>query len=151
MLLVSWCNSCAQLSEAWLVFHVGITTAKMHHPSPHCADIHKCSSSNYRRQWVHFVPHGGIQLHSFASHALSCQMPFCQTAPLLPSVSWQQNRTLGEGSTSTAMPPTSISDVVGQHNKIWDITFGAALVTLKYWQPVPWSLPFWYHCQRNHF
>jgi len=33
-----------------------------------------------------------------------------------------------EGLTSTALPPTSTSDVVGQHNKIGGITFGAALV-----------------------
>jgi len=34
-----------------------------------------------------------------------------------------------KGSTSTAIPPTSISDVVGQNNKIGGITFRAAFVT----------------------
>jgi len=33
-----------------------------------------------------------------------------------------------EGSTSAAILPTSASDVMGQHNKIGGITFGAALV-----------------------
>uniref|UniRef100_A0A803YEL1 Receptor-type tyrosine-protein phosphatase C n=1 Tax=Meleagris gallopavo TaxID=9103 RepID=A0A803YEL1_MELGA len=50
---------------------------------------------------------------------VSCQMPFCQTAPLLlPS----------EGPNSTAIPPSSTSDIVGQHCEIRGITFGAALV-----------------------
>ena len=64
--------------------------------------------------------------HTFTSHALPCQMPFGQTAPLLPSVTQQQNITeyWWEGSASTAIPPTS----VGQHNKIWSITFRVALL-----------------------
>jgi len=33
-----------------------------------------------------------------------------------------------EGSTSTFIPPTSTFDVVGQHNKIGGIIFGAALL-----------------------
>jgi len=33
-----------------------------------------------------------------------------------------------EGPASTAIPPTSASDVVGQHNKIGGIIYGAALV-----------------------
>jgi len=33
-----------------------------------------------------------------------------------------------EASTSTALPPTSAFDNVGQHNKIGGITFRAALV-----------------------
>jgi len=32
-----------------------------------------------------------------------------------------------EGSTSAAVPPTSISDVMGEHNKIGGITFKPAL------------------------
>ncbi len=35
--------------------------------------------------WVH----GGIQFHTFASYALLCQTPLCQTASLLPSVTQQ--------------------------------------------------------------
>jgi len=67
---------------------------------------------------VHF-PRGGTRFHSFASYALPCQTPFSQTAPLLPSVTWQQHVTgyWWEGSTSTAIPPTSTSDVMSQHHK----------------------------------
>ena len=58
-----------------------------------------------------------------------CPIPFCQTAPLLPSVTQQQNimTCWWEGSTSIAIPPISISDIVGQHNKIRSVTLGAAL------------------------
>jgi len=44
----------------------------------------------------------------------SCQTPFCQIAPLLPSVAWQQNvgEYWWEGSTSTAKPPTSATDMM---------------------------------------
>ena len=51
-------------------------------------------------------------------------MAFCQSAHLLPSLTQQQN-IMGywwEGSTSTAIPPTSASDTVSQHNKIEAIT-----------------------------
>ena len=77
-----------------------------------------------------FFPHGGIQLHTFVSYARPCQMPFCQTAPLLSSVARQQSLTeyWQEGSTSTDVSTTSASDIVGQHNKIGVINFGENLV-----------------------
>ena len=55
--------------------------------------------------------------------------PFGQIAPLLPSATWQQNVTeyWWEDSTSTAIPPTSASDTVDQHNKIENATFRAVL------------------------
>jgi len=53
------------------------------------------------------------------------QMPLCQTAPLLPSVTQQQNSGI---LTSTAVPPRSVSDVVSQHHKIGSNTFEAVLV-----------------------
>ena len=57
------------------------------------------------------------------------KMPFCHTAPLLPSVTQQQNvmEFWWEGSTSTAIPPTPASDV-GQRDKIGDITFNAVFI-----------------------
>ena len=63
----------------------------------------------------------------------------CQTDPLLPSVAWQQNVTeySWKSSTSNAIPPTSISDVMGQHHKIGSITFRAALVL---WDLIPWVI-----------
>ena len=56
----------------------------------------------FSKNWVQFFPHGGIQSHPFASCVLPCQIPFCQTAPLLPPVAQQQN--VMEHSTSTAIP-----------------------------------------------
>ena len=77
-----------------------------------------------------FFPHGGIQFHTFASYALLCQAPFCQTAPLQPSVTQQQNvmEYQLEGSTPTAVPPPLASNVVAQHNKLGGITYRAALM-----------------------
>ena len=56
-------------------------------------------------------------------------MPFCQTAPLMSFVKWQQNvmEWWQKGSPSTAIPPTSTSNVMGQHNQLGGITFGIAL------------------------
>ena len=77
-----------------------------------------------------FFPHGGIQRHTFASYVLPHQKPFCQSAPLLPSVTEQQNVTKyrWEGSTSTAIPSTSASDIMAQHNKIGGTTFRTVLI-----------------------
>ena len=60
-------------------------------------------------------------------------MSFCQTAPLLPSVTQQQNvrEYWWEDSASTAIPPTSTSNVVGQKNKTGGITFGATYTHLQ--------------------
>ena len=48
------------------------------------------------------------------SSALPHQMPFCKTAPLLPSVMQQQNvkEYWWEGSTFAATSPTSTSDII---------------------------------------
>ena len=74
--------------------------------------------------------HGGTQCHTFASDALPRQMPFCQTAPLLPFATWRQNGMAyrWEGSASTAITPPSASDAVNQQNKTGGTTFGASLV-----------------------
>ena len=72
-----------------------------------------------------FFLHGGIQLHTFASYTLPCHTPFCQTALLLPPVTQQLHvmKYWQEGSASTPIPPTSSSDIVGQHSEIGDIAF----------------------------
>ena len=90
--------------------------------------FHKHSTSIDECQWMRYFLHGRIQFHLFASFALSRQIPFCQT--LLPSVSRQQHVMAHwwEGSTSTAIPATSTSDIVGQRNKIGGTTLGADLV-----------------------
>ena len=110
-------------------------TAEMHHQPLHCAcmfGLHKHSASVSEGQWMPFFPHRRIQLHNFGPYAFPCQVSFCQTAPLLPSVSQQQHvkEYWWEGLTSTAMPPTSVSDVMGQRNKIGGITFGTALYNM---------------------
>ena len=87
-------------------------------------NVHKC-------QWMSvgtiFFLHGGIQ---FTSSALLSQMLFCQSAPLLPSVTWQQHvmEYCWDGSTSTAAPPTTASSVVCQYNKIGGIVFRASFI-----------------------
>ena len=42
-------------------------------------------------QCVPLLPYGGIQFQPFASYALPCQTHFCQSAPLLPSITQQQH------------------------------------------------------------
>ena len=133
-LFISWCDSYAWPSRTWLVFHIPVTTVETRHPLPHCANIHCLISVNVQQASMNVIGciflHGGIQLHTSASYALPRQTPFCQIAPLLSYVARQQNLTeyWREGSTSTAISPTSASDVVGQHNKIGGITFRVALV-----------------------
>ena len=82
-----------------------------------------------------FLLHWGIQWHSFSSYALPCQTSNCQTAFLLPSVSWQPNVVdYWPGRlTSTAIPPPSASDIVGQHSKIGSSTLGVAFLHLLKW------------------
>lgn len=79
----------------------------------------------------------------FASSALPCQIPLCQTVPLLPSATWQQHVTEcgWEGSASVAISPASISDPVGQHNKMGTVTFGAGLIQGKYVQAKVGKMP----------
>ena len=53
--------------------------------------LHTRSASANECQWVPSFLLGGIQWHTFTSYIPPWQTPFCQTAPLLPSVTWQQN------------------------------------------------------------
>ena len=53
--------------------------------------LHKRSVSVDEYHRVPFFPCGGILFHSFVSYALPCRVPFCQIAPLLPSVTQQQS------------------------------------------------------------
>jgi len=78
-----------------------------------------------------FFPHGGINLHTFASYVPPCQRPICQTAPLLPLVTQKENvmEYWWEGAVSTVIPPPSTSETVSQL-KIGGITFTAAVVLL---------------------
>ena len=91
----------AASSGTWNVFYVTGTAAERHHSlcSNPLFGLRKCSVSVNEYQWA-------------------------------PSVTQQQN-VMGywqEGSTFTAIPPTSTSDVMGQHHKIGGITFRIACV-----------------------
>jgi len=105
-------------------YHFTVLTSTVGSPGTFC----KCCISVS----AIFFPHGGIQFHAIVLSALPCVTvtPLCHSAPLQPSVTQQQNGVEygWEGSTSTVIPPTSISDVVDQRNKTGGITFGAALV-----------------------
>jgi len=116
-----------------LVFHVCVTAAETQHPQPlrihiHCLVSGSLQASINECQWVPFFLHGGTWFHPFASYMLSRQTPFCQTAPLLPSVAQQQHVTEYwwecSNSITISQPPTY--DVVGQHNKSGGITFLAS-------------------------
>ena len=73
--------------------------------------------------------------HLFHTH-FHVRRHFVRLPPLLSSVARQQNLTeyWREGSTSTAISTTFASDVVGKHNKIGGINFGAALVIVIFLQ-----------------
>jgi len=108
-----------------------VTCCQPHHP--HCLTVLTStvwSPSVFNKcQWVPFFLNGGIQWRTFSSWALPCQMPLCQTAPLLPSVTWQQH-VMGywqEASTSSAIWSAYASGVVGEH-KLRGIAFEAAFI-----------------------
>ena len=116
-----------------LLFHSVV--AGKHHPPPYCAHIHCLTSISIQSsidecQWVPFFLHGGIESHTFGSYTFLCQMPFCQTAPLLPSITQQKHEMEygWETSACAAVPPPSASDFVGQHSNIGGNTFRAAVI-----------------------
>ena len=131
---VSWSRRSAfsdvtSVHGTWFVLYVTVATAKTHHPLPHYGHIHCLISIN-----AHQVSVNVSGCHFFCMEELS-YAPFLKStsmsdSPLLPFVFWQQNVTehWWEGSASSAMPPTSASDVMGQHSKIGGITFRAAFV-----------------------
>ena len=111
-LFILFLDSCAWPSRMWLVFHITVVTAP-----PHCftALMFTVWSPNIQQVLMNvgaiYFLHGGIQWHTFASSTLPCQMPFCQTAPLLPSVIWQQHA-MGywwEGSSPIVLPLTYVT------------------------------------------
>lgn len=62
---------------------------------PHYTHIH-CVVSNTFWMFMSIIIgyiflHGGFQLQTLSSSALSHRIPFCQTVPLLLSVTWQKN------------------------------------------------------------
>ena len=113
------CHSHRNLQQ-WRWPTLVVTTAEAHHP-PHLTALTSTvwSPETFSKHWrmsvgTIFPPQKGIKWHTFVSAALACQ-----PASLLPPATWQQNITgyWWEGSTSSAIPPTSTSDIVGQNNK----------------------------------
>ena len=132
-----WRKACMSLSEKSATVDVNHchcchyqnappTTSLCSHP---LLGLHKRSATVNECQWVPFFPHAEIQRPIFASYTLPCQMPFGQTAPLLPSVAQQQCVTehWGKGWTFTSIPSTSTSDIMGWDNKTGSIASRAAL------------------------
>jgi hypothetical protein len=90
-LFISWADSCAGP-----VSHITVTSVETHHPPPHRPHIHCLVSVNVQQTSINVngcnvIPHGGMQWYTSALHALPCQTPFYQTAPLLKYLARQQN------------------------------------------------------------
>jgi len=104
-------------------------------PTPHCVHIHRLVSiSVHKCRWMSagaICSARKISMTHIVPRALPWQTPVRQSAPLLPSVTWQQHVTgyWWQASASTAISPTSDSDSVGQDNKI-GVTFKAALIKI---------------------
>ena len=111
----------------------------MHHSLPHSAHIHCLVSINIQQvsmnvSGCHFFcmekisctpllyPHFHVR-HCFVGLPLCCHLRHSNKMPK----GYQR-----EGSTSTAIPPASASDVVGHQNKTGGVTFSAALVCVLF-------------------
>jgi len=118
-------------SRTWVVFHIDIDIAEMHHPLLHCAHTHCLVSSTRidecQAQFVftckYSVPHLCLIHTSMSDTILS-------DCPLLPPVTQQQNVTeyWWEGSASSAMPPASTSNC-GPALQNRSITFGEVFIS----------------------
>ena len=121
------------LSGMWLVFHTAVATAEVYHPPPHCAHIHCLVFTDIQQASMN-----ANGCHFFTRSYSIPHLCFIRTSmsdtTVLPSVTWQQNvkEYCWEGSTSTAMPPTSTSDIVGQYYVIGNINFRAFIDVLQF-------------------
>ena len=93
--------------------------------------LHKHSASPNECQWVHFFFYMGkfndralLHTHFLVRHH-SVRLPLCCH---LSHGNKMKCNIDGKVQPFTAIPPTSASDVMGQHDKIGGITFRAALV-----------------------
>ena len=140
-MLVKFCMAIRGVACLSCCYH---HTAETHNPWPLCAHNHCLVHINVH--WAlmkvsrcHFLCLEEFSYMPVLNNSLPHQTLFWQTAPLLPSVAWQQNvmEYWWEGSTSTTIPPRSISDVAGQHSKIIGIIFRAALILEGDFQCIP--------------
>ena len=108
------CMLCLSKSSADVThcFTAAITASLLKHTTHRLAVLTSTvwSPSTFRKHcWMSigavFFFQGGIQWHAFISSPLPWPPPFCQTAPLLPSVTWKQTVTeyWWEGSTFIAI------------------------------------------------
>ena len=100
--------------QTCLVLHVGLASAETHHLPPHCSHIQCLVFIDVQQVLMNVSGY-----HIFLMEEFSDILLLCMHAPLLPSVACQQNVTeyCWERQTSTAPPPPSTSDVMGQHNR----------------------------------
>ena len=112
--------------------YFAFTTAETYHPLPHCAHIRCLVSINVQQPSMNT---NGC--HVFHVQEFSDTLFFISTSmsgTILSDCCFTAICHGGgteywwEGSTSTAIPPTSTSNAMGQHNKIGSITFRAALI-----------------------
>lgn len=122
-----------------------MASVEMHYSLPQWPDIHCLVSINV---WQVSMSVSGCNFSCLGKFSdITClwslafphQMPLCQTTPLLPLVTSQQNvmEYWLKSSVFTAIPPTSISAVAGKCNKIGGIIFRVGLIhmhiSLRLW------------------
>ena len=125
------CNTCKILCQQR---QSAVTTGETHLLLPHCSHIHSLVSMNVQQASMNasgchffcmeeFSDTSLLYPHFHVRQILSC-------CPSAASVAQQQNvmQCWWECSASTAIPPTSTSDVMGPHSKIRGITFKASLI-----------------------
>ena len=129
MLFISWCHSCAWPSRMWLL---PLLVHTIHHL---CAHIHCLVSFGIQQVSVNV---SGCYFFSAWRNSVTplCFMCISVSDAILSdcaSAAWQRNvmENWWESSASTAIPP-SASSIVGQHNQIGCITFGATLIFLYF-------------------
>ena len=108
---------------------------------PHCShplfSVYKRSASVSGHQWVQFFFCTEGFNNTPSLHLHFCVRRHFVRLPLYCHLShrrkiwWNIGRKI-HPLPSTPIPPTFTSDVVGQHNRIWDIAFGAALEYLSW-------------------
>lgn len=128
--LILWCDGCAQLFCIWFVFHLAVTTAEIHLPSPHWWLVSmntQQTSMNISR--CNFFPHGVIHWYTLLHTPLHVRHHVARL-PLCCHLS-HDNKCNG-----ILVQPLLLSHqrlslqwlFISQQSKIGSITFGATFV-----------------------
>ena len=131
---ILWCESCAWLSRMWMVFHVAVATAETHHPSLSVSAPAVWSPQTFNKHCWMLVGAILFTLSSTPMFHLHLHVRHC---------SLRRQNVMGywwEGSASTAIPPTSASDTVGQCNEIGGSTFRTSPFLHLYKPDLPTSV-----------